>query len=125
MKATVWAYIKTKDKTDYRIQIDGIKKGAYTKILDPTFKGWKEVASGFNYKNQTELTVYSRPFISDDEMITWVKAHVPFSAVYSNTRNVIKVLVEDKEVKGDDDKKQKKASSTKGRVGKSKIPTPL
>jgi len=117
MKATVWAYIKMKDKTDYRIQIDGIKKGAYTKILDPTFKDWKEVASGFNYKNKTELTVYSRPFGSDDEMITWVKTHVPFSAVYSNARNTIKVLVEDKEGKND----LSKTASTNRRPSKSKV----
>ena len=119
MKGSVWAYIKRKDSVEYRFQIDGIKRGNYTKVIDPIFKDWKEIASGVNYKQATETLIYEKQFTSDDEMISWVKNRVEFPTIFNkcNAKCTIKVLVADK----NEVKDESKSGITKGRtVRKSK-----
>ncbi len=100
MKGSIWLDRKLSDtSSEYRFQVSGIKKGAYTKILDPTFKTWKEVGTGYNNKDSTELVIYSKAFSSDDEMYSWVKTNITFHTVYDkcNVRCTTKILVPQKE----------------------------
>ena len=118
MKGSIWIYSKNKEENNYRFQVDGIKRGAYTKTLDPAFKGWKEVGNGVNYKNSTETLIYSKSFSSDEEMITWVKSTINFPTIYNkcNAKCTTKVLVEDKTLEKKDVTKLTKA----GKLRKSK-----
>ena len=124
MKGSVWAYLRQKDSVEYRFQIDGIKRGVYTKVIDPTFKDWKEVGSGVNYKKATETLIFSRYFSSEDEVIQWVKSTIEFPTVFNSCRAkcTVKVLVADKdEVKNVSTKRATKAATPKsGTVRKSK-----
>ena len=117
MKGSIWAYVRDKDSVEYRFQVDGIKRGVYTKVIDPVFKDWKEVGSGVNYKKATETLIFSRYFSSEDEVIKWVKSTIEFPTVFNSCRGrcTVKVLVADKnEVKNE-------KSTTKSRaVRKSK-----
>lgn len=104
MKGSIWVYSKSKDSIQYYFQVDGIKRGAFTKVIDPVFKEWKEVGSGVNYKKSTETLIFTKPFMSDEEMISWVKKTVEFPTTFSKctARCANKVLVEDKkEVKNE------------------------
>lgn len=127
MKGSIWIYSKSKDGIRFFFQVDGIKRGNYTKTINPTFKGWKEVSTGYNYKNATETLIFSKPFSSDEEMINWVKHTVEFPTVYnkSDAKNTIKVLVADKnEVKNASAKRATKAPvAESGTVRKSKKAT--
>lgn len=119
MKGTVWVYHKTKEGIEYRFQINGIRRGAYTKVLDPIFKGWHNVASGYNHKDLTEVMIYSGSFPSEDDMIKWVKKTVEFPTVYSkcDSKCTIKILVKDKnEVKNDAKKRVKAGTIRKGKA---------
>lgn len=120
MNGYVWLNLKFKDKNEYRFQVDGIKRGHYTKILDPIFKGWKEVGNGYNYKKGTEIVIYARVFSSDEEMIQWVKEKVIFPTIYKkcNAKCTTKVLIENsKEGNNDSIKRNPESTSdeTKGR----------
>lgn len=124
MKGSVWVYSKNKDGVEYRFQIDGIKRGVYTKVIDPAFKDWKEVGSGVNYKKSTETLIFSKPFMSDEEMIKWVKTTVSFPTTFNSchARCTVKVLVADEnEVKNASSKRTTKDPTPKsGAVRKSK-----
>jgi hypothetical protein len=124
MKGAVWIYAKNKDNVEYRFQVDGLKRGVYTKIIDPVFKDWHQVGTGYNYKESTETLIFSKPFTSEDDMILWVKNTVSFPTIYNkcNAKCTIKVLVADKnEVKDASSKRATKVkSTTSGTVRKSK-----
>lgn len=116
MKGSVWAYLKEKDSVEYRFQVDGIKRGVYTKVIDPVFKDWKEVGSGVNYKKATETLIFSRNFSSEDEVIKWVKSTIEFPTIFNSCRArcIAKVLVADKdEVKNASTKRSAKATAPK------------
>lgn len=124
MKGSVWAYLRNKDSVEYRFQIDGIKRGVYTKVIDPVFKDWKEVGSGVNYKKSTETLIFSRYFSSEEEVIQWVKSAVEFPTVFNSCRTkcTVRVLVADKnEVKNVSNKRTTKNSTSQSRTnGESK-----
>lgn len=116
MKGSVWAYLKEKDSVEYRFQIDGIKRGVYTKVIDPAFKDWKEVGSGVNYKKATETLIFSRCFSCEDEVIQWVKSTIEFPTTFNSCRAkcTVKVLVADKdEIKNASTKRSAKATTSK------------
>jgi hypothetical protein len=118
MKGSIWAYYKNKDSVEYRFQIDGIKRGVYTKIIDPKFKDWREVGSGVNYKQSTETLIFSKHFSSEDEIIKWVKTTIDFPTTLKscNTRCTVKVLVGSEVDDKNECKKEKKASKAKSRT---------
>jgi len=122
MKGFVWKYLKTKDEVFYRFQVDGIKRGAFTKIIDPVFKDWKEVGSGFNSKKSCETLIFTRSFLSEDEMIEWVKSKVEFPTVYNkcNAKCTTKVLVKEKNEVKDAESKSRKSTTTKKTVSSTK-----
>ena len=99
MKGSIWIYHKRKDNIEYRFQVDGIKRGAYTKVLDPIFKQWHNVAEGYNHKTSTETMIYSGSFPDEEQMIEWVKKTIEFPTIYNkcNARCTEKVLVENKD----------------------------
>jgi len=122
MKGAIWIYNKSKNGVEYRFQVDGIKRGVYTKVIDPVFKDWKEVGSGINYKKSTETLIFSKNFSSDDEIFKWVKSTINFPTVFNscNARCSVKVLVADEsEESNGSDKKPKTTKS--GGLRKSKV----
>ena len=123
MKGSIWVYSKSEGAIKYYFQVDGIKRGNFTKVIDPVFKGWTEIASGVNYKQATETLIFSKPFTSDDEMISWVKSMVTFPTTYNkcNAKCTVKVLVADKdEVKNVSKRTAKDPAPKSGTVRKSK-----
>ena len=98
MIGSVWV-IESKDKGfDCRFQVDGIKRGDYTKTITPVFKGWREVASGYNYKKNVEVIIYAKTFASEREMLKWVKEKVTFHTTYTkcDQKCTTKTLIEEK-----------------------------
>lgn len=117
MKGAIWVYHKKENDIEYRFQIDGIKRGVYTKVLDPIFKEWQNVASGYNNKNSTETMIYSGSFPTEEAMIDWVKKTIEFPTIYNkcNAKCTVKVLVKDKnEVKNVKKSKPTKPAKTGG-----------
>ena len=98
MKCSVWSVGKVEESIDYRFQVTGIVRGNYSKILDPIFKSFKEVGSGYNIKAKSETVIYSKIFTCEKEMTDWVKTNITFPTVYDkcNQKCTTKILVKDK-----------------------------
>jgi hypothetical protein len=117
MKGVIWVYYKKEDSIEYRFQIDGIKRGVYTKVLDPIFKEWHTASVGYNHKLSTETVIYSGSFPSENDMFDWVKKTIEFPTIYTkcDPKCTTKVLVKDKnEVKNVKKPKATKPTKTGG-----------
>ena len=111
MHGVIWIYHRRKEDIEYRFQIDGIKRGLYTKVLDPIFKDWHTASTGYNHKKSTETVIYSGSFPTEEAMIEWVQKTIDFPTTYNkcNAKCTTKVLVKDK----NEVKNAKKPKATK------------